>query len=590
MFRRNCGKCIRFIEGRKREDIWLFLFSMLFSVMLVASRHIVNAQSEVSTVANVYVTDFHFLDVIAWAGLTPVIYILMKAAAFSCAAGGKVLFREKREGRQGIRVLAGSFALLMVFWFPYLPSYWPGGIYADTVDSIRMALDKAAMDNHNPVLYTLIWRFMFWITGAFSGAGEYGGLKLFTVVQMLVMAFALAYFIYRCYRRGLRREVLLFFLLVFALFPLYPFYGISLWKDTLFSVTVFLFSVYLYRIFCEGGGDRCKEERSGGGLSGFFRKGTCDGRCGGKGACDGPLSGKGSGRDMARAQLAEYGLFSFLIIFLRNNGIYVVLFYSLTAAVLLLCLKRRAAAVKLGAVSFIVLLVSGIIQGPVYDRCGYNLDKTTESLGIPLQQAAYIIATDGEVAQEDWEVIGQLLPAERWKELYNPVVADTIKFSPVFNRAYLEENAGGFMRMYRHLVFRNPVKAVKAYMLSTMGFWDIFENSSTAYICNFHFGNAEYFMSDYFDYYLGISFRDFAEPKGYLSAAVFAWLLLGAVFICIGKRNWKGMIALMPTLGVWLSIMAAVPVAFSFRYVYALFLCVPLYLLICAESFRQECP
>ena len=135
---------------------------------------------------------------------------------------------------------------------------------------------------------------------------------------------------------------------------------------------------------------------------------------------------------------------------------------------------------------------------------------------------------------------------------------------------------------------KNPVKAVKAYLLETMGFWNVFESSSTAYICNFHFGNVEYFMSDYFEYHFGISFRNLVEPKNYISSAVFVWMMLATVCVCLAKRYYVGILPVLPTAGLWLSIMVATPVAFSFRYVYAVFLCVPLYLMICVKAIRKN--
>lgn len=527
----------------KKTDICLLAFAMLFSLMLTVSRHIFNLETDISSIDSVYVTDFHWLDLVVWIGTVPAVYILMKAAAFCLAAGESVLFQSGECREKGLWVLFGSWGLLIVLWLPYLFSYWPGGIYSDTVDSIHMALGKEALDNHNPIAYTLLWRAVFWITGAFSGKGEYGGLKLFTVLQTILLAFALSCFIYKCFKWGLHRAFLLLCLLAFGLFPLYPFYGISLWKDTIFSLTVFLFSVFLYQLFPE---DRKK---------------------------------------LSKRQLAGYCVLDLLIIFLRNNGIYVALFYSVMISLILLWRRRKTLALQVGGASAVLLLAAAVIQGPVYDRYGYNVNRSTESFGIPMQQVAYIVSTDGKVSQQDREMLEKLVSMDSWKELYSPTVADTIKFSPEFDRIYMEENAGEFMRTYLRLALRNPVKAVKAYLLSTMGFWDVFESSSTAYICNFHFGNAEYFMSDYFDYYLDISFHDFAEPKHYISAAVFVWLMLGTVFICLSRRNYKGLIGTAPTLGVWLSVMAATPVAFSFRYVYALFLSVPLYLVICLGSY-----
>lgn len=527
-----------------RTNIWFAFFAMLFSAMLVVSRHIFNSMGA-STIENIYVTDFHFVDVITWFLTVSMTYLLMKGIAFILRAVGTVFFGEQRTGKSGIWILIGTFLLLMVLWSPYLFSYWPGGIYSDTVDSINIALGKDVMDNHNPVLYTLIWKLMFQITGAFKGAGEYGGLKCFTVVQTVLMAGTLSGFVYWSYRKGLHKGFVSVCVLIFGIFSLYPFYGISLWKDTLFSLVIFIFSLFLYQTFVE------------------------------------------EKKDISWKRLFFYGLLSALIIFLRNNGLYIAIFYSLVIAIVALGMRWKKILVKIGVVSVAIIVVSSIIQGPVYDSLGYNIDRSRESLGIPFQQVAYIVSTDGVVSEEDSVVINAIMPLENWKTLYSPDVVDTIKFDPSFDKEFLEQHTGEFLKTYLHMVGQNPVKAAKAYMLATMGFWDVFESSPTAYVCNFHFGNVEYFMSDYFDYYFDISFRNFAEPQKYISSAIWAWMMLGTIFICLAKRNYNGLIAVMPTLGLWLSIMIATPVAFSFRYVYALFLCAPLYIIICIRSFKE---
>ena len=527
----------------KQINLWYFIFSALFSMMLIISCHIFYDPNGNSTVETAFVTDFSFMDFIGIALLIPLIYLALHAVLFCLKAAAEIFWSEERKPK--IWVLLGFFAFIMILWFPYLPSYWPGGIYADTVDSINMALGKMELDSHNPVLYTMIWKFMFWITGAFSGQSEYRGLNLFTVVQTMSLAFMHAGFLYYCYRKGIHKKFIALLLFIVGLYPLYPYYGVSMWKDTLFSMAIFIFSVFLYDVFKE------KTE------------------------------------DVSVKQMVLYGVLSVLIMFLRNNGIYIALFYSLI--IVLMCVKnRRAIAKKLGIVSLVLIVGSWIIQGPVWDKCGYNIDRAVESFGVPIQQTAYIVSTNGNVGDEELAVLNEIMPLENWQALYNPVVADTIKFDPSFNRDYFEEHTDEFLKAYMNLVLKNPVKAVKAYFLETLGFWNVFESSSTAYVCNFHFWNAEYFMSDYFDYHTDISFRDMVEPKTYLSAAIFVWVMLAAICICLGKRNYMGIIPMLPTLGLWLSVMVATPVGFSFRYVYAVFLCVPLYLIICIGANREK--
>lgn len=537
MFRKMFAKYKEKISG------WYLLFSAMFSAMLIISCHIFYDPNNNSTVETAYVSDFHIVDLMGIFLLIPLIYIIIKIVEFCFRAAATIFYGEKRKKNPW--VLLAFWAIILIPWIPYVFSYFPGGIYADTVDSLNMALKKAELDNHNPILYTMILRFAFWITGAFRGEGEYYGLFFFTIFQTIVLALILAGFVYFCYKKGVHRYFVGLLLLLFAVFPLYPFYGISMWKDTPFSIVIFVFAVYLFHVFSH------------------------------------------NPENITKGQLLGYGIGSVLIMFLRNNGIYIALFYS--AVIVLMTVKnRRRIALKIGVVSLIAIAAAWIIQGPVYDKCGYNITKAIESLGVPIQQTAYILATDGNINSEELEVLNEIMPLENWKTLYNPVVVDTIKFDPSFNREYFQENVSEFIKVYAGLVMRNPVKAVKAYMLETLGFWNVFESSSTAYICNIHFGNAPYYQGDYFDYFFGISFRNLVEPKNYISAAIFVWMMLATISICLAKRYYVGIVPVLPTLGLWLSVMVATPVAFSFRYVYGIFLCVPLYVLICMKAMYMK--
>ena len=233
MIRKWYDKC------RKQVNLWYLLFALMFSVMVIVSRHIFYDMNGNSTVDTTYVTDFHILDFVGILLLMPIVYCVLSAIV--CCIRGIADKLEGAERKKSIPVFLGFLAVIFIPWIPYFFSYWPGGIYADTVDSINMALGKAALDNHNPILYTMIWRFVFWITGGLSGGSEYDGLNLFTVGQALVLALALAAFVYYCYRKGMHKYFVCLLLFLFAIYPLYPFYGVSMWKDTLFSIALFVF-------------------------------------------------------------------------------------------------------------------------------------------------------------------------------------------------------------------------------------------------------------------------------------------------------------------------------------------------------------
>ena len=516
-------------------SVWRLIYSVAFSIMLVLARHVVYNGGDLTST---YVTDFSPVDILYFVLFLPIVYLVLTLLAVvvnKTAAGFFVA-----PGTHPARIFVVLTAFFMILWIPYLMTYWPGGIYSDTVDSIQTAMGNAEWDNHNPILYTFIWRLVFLVTGYFNGNGEYPGLKFFTVFQMLLIAGIMAYFIAWCVRHGIHRAFVALIIIYTALCPLYPFYGISLWKDTIFSVVMFGFSLFLFgRIACND--------------------------------------------DMKTVDYVLYGLLLLLVIFLRNNGIYIAAFTALFSFLIF----RKASvekAKRLGIISLAVIIISFIIQGPVYDSLGFNSIKKGESLGIPIQQTAYIIASGGVIEDEAYEVLDEIMPMYNWITKYDPVVADTIKFDPSFNKTYFNMKTGDLVKAYLTLIKDNPIPALKGYMLATMGFWDTTKSSSIAYICNTHFGNATFFMTDYFEYYMGWSFKNLVEPKHYLSSGLMVWFMLLTLVAVLSKRSYRLIIPILPTIGLWLTLMIATPVSFSFRYVYSIFLCIPLYILIILSS------
>ena len=83
---------------------------------------------------------------------------------------------------------------------------------------------------------------------------------------------------------------------------------------------------------------------------------------------------------------------------------------------------------------------------------------------------------------------------------------------------------------------------------------------------------------------MGWSFKNLVEPKHYLSSGLMVWFMLLTLVAVLSKRSYRLIIPILPTIGLWLTLMIATPVSFSFRYVYSIFLCIPLYILIILSS------
>lgn len=56
------------------------------------------------------------------------------------------------------------------------------------------------------------------------------------------------------------------------------------------------------------------------------------------------------------------------------------------------------------------------------------------------------------------------------------------------------------------------------------------------------------------------------------------WLLSIFVYICAKKKEKKYLVAFVPILGIWITMMIASPVFAEFRYIYSSYTCLPLLL------------
>ena len=526
----------------KKIDIWKGIYALLFALMMTLSAHVIDASGDdTGNVQNIYFTDLHLIDLAIWLALALLFYFILrslpklKPSAFYGEARGK-----------DIKALGAIGLTILVAWLPYIFSYWPGGVYTDTVNSLLIATGENAMSTHEPILYTCLWCILFKLTGGSLEVGHYGGLYAFTLLQFAAMLCLLAAFVYWNYKRGLKKNLTVILTLIFALFPLFPLYAVSLWKDTPFGVIVFLYSWQLFIM-----NERMDKE---GGIS--------------------------------RKDLIKYIALTIFTVFGRNNGIYVVIFVSLVGTLLLL--KKKNLMKKFALASFITIAACLIIQHPVFSAMGLNVDTVVESAGIPLQQTAYIVATDGRVSDSDRELIEEIIPIDTLKSVYDPMDADLIKFDASFDREFFAEHFSEFMGVYVRLCLKNPVKAVKGYLLATLDFWDVWESSGVAYVCPTCGGWSGIYQGDFFAYYTGVSFAELVTPGTYISPAVTAWLVLLAFVLVMAGKNKRNILPLMPGLGVWLTIMVAVPIAFSFRYVFAVFLCIPIYLLVLIRDGGQN--
>ena len=432
------------------------------------------------------------------------------------------------------------FILLICAWSPYILSYFPGGVYPDTATCIGQAR-SGAYNNQQPLLYTMLFKICIII------AGELHAVMLFSILQIIFMAACFSYILYRLNLHDVNKFVLVLVLLYFALFNLIPLYVVSLWKDSLFSVALLM---YIFKL------------------------------------TESVLLSKDAPE---RLEIVQIIIWMVLSMFLRNNGIYVMI---LTSVILSLVYgKSLLKDYKVFFIStFAALILTYIVQGPVFSKLNLN-GPFVENLGVLQQQVAYVQVIGGDMTEEQAEFLNKVMPLETMKGFYRPFVVDTIKWCDQYNNEFLEENKGEFLKVWAGMLKENPKLYMDAYLYITLGYWNPFKQSEVSYINPQMWPDLvevdRYWQKDVIRDMTGNSIRENLYPKTLYSSALFLFITLILFTLSVNKKD-KSWLAFVPALTTYLTVFLATPLAFALRYVYIVVLTVPLFIIIpflqCSDS------
>ena len=534
-------------KNNKIYFIAKIILSLIFATTIMLDTMLNFNGSIFGPLSEIYFSEIKITNILIFILTFIISYIILTILEYVSDLLENTFYTKKERKNKNIKVFFIIWLVILVCWLPYILSYYPGGVYADTVRSIQQGMGREAISNNNPILYALILK-LFLNIGIMIKS-EYLGIQLFSIAQVLVMSGAISYFIYLLYKKKISMKYIVLITAFFGIFKLIPVYAISIWKDTPFCIALFLYIVLIMEIIYNNAKNL---EKPGG--------------------------------------IIHYVILSILVAFLRNNGIYVIFLTTLV----LLIVYRKSVLNKLRALSIssiLTIILCLIVQGPVYRH--YNLTTSfVESLGVPIQQMCYVVADNGDITEEQLEFINNMCPIEVIKEKYNPCIVDKIKWDESFNNEFLEENKAEFFKTWFQIFLKNPSSYVKAYLLNTIGFWDVNKSTNDGYANMTMWWNVEselqYKQEDVIKNITDVSIRKVLEIKTTISSAVFLFIMLTGIVITIYKKRYKNLIIFMPMFLTWLTVMIAAPLASSLRYVYILVLTVPISLLIPFLKSRDE--
>ncbi|MBS5399814.1 MAG: hypothetical protein KHY08_12050 [Lachnospiraceae bacterium] len=535
----------------KSKRFIIIAFSILLSFAIVLGDHIHVEDAYTGTTIDNYIVPYTVIDLLALIFIALGIYEIVKCIYFfSVKFKSPRIIQFSMQNKISVKSVVIVLACLLVLWLPYLFVYYPGFIFGDTLYSILQAIGGVALDNHHPVFYTLFIKFCLKL-GNILGGSNTVGCVIYCIFQMLYMGICISYLsCWLYFRMKLPKKFLVILIMFYGITPYFAQMSIAMWKDPIFSVTLAVLTVMLMDVLLSKG-------------------------------------------EILEKNLLFEGVYIILLcilIFVRNNGIYISFFMAFIFFVMWIIHRKKAikkAWKKLGICTIVIVIVSQIIVGPVYNKLGVG-QETVESYGIFLNQMARVVACEGKMSEEDQNYMDQLLPIDLYKTTYTPCCVDLLKWNQEFDGSALEND---FFKRYLSMLLKNPRIFFEGWVLQTYGYWTVNCDEINYYSANITGGIPRNLDSDIYQEELnmyGIKLGGYANDEMLTKAFPVAdwaipigiinwWVLFVVVFIILKEQN-SLMVVLAPTVGLIITLIVASPISYWPRYAAAEQYLLPFYI------------
>lgn len=452
--------------------------------------------------------------------------------------------------------LISDWIIIMIGWFPVLLAYYPG-IFAYDASNQVMQVMSGSYSTHHPLLHTLLLGCFFkW--GNNLGSNN-TGILLYSIVQMAILAWAMAWAVDYMKKRGMGRGTYIILMAFYIFFPVNSMLAISTTKDVLFSAFCLIVMIFLMKV------------------------------------TDTPELWRQKGLVLA-GSVALAGMMLF-----RNNALYACILFC---PLFFFCLKRYWKN-YLGWVG-ISLILTGVISLSMGMILRPENGSVVELLSVPLQQMARVGYYHGdELDSAVKEELYHFIP-ENVVERYAPNISDGVK--NFVDGTSIKEESFRFLRIYVKLGLNWPREYLNAFACLTQGFWYI-EDTSHAHIYGVGMeSRLGYMLTNYksmpegyevthvsyfpqLEYLLEKLFSDNKYLKAPILSVLFApafweWMLVGYTVIVLYKRRYDMLIPVLFLIGYQLTLLLG-PVCLI-RYVYPVVICVPILLIKVWQSLKGD--
>ena len=442
-----------------------------------------------------------------------------------------------------------AFFVCLIAWLPYFLHEYPAVMTPDSINQYAQVIGAYELSNHHPVIHTMIIGF-FYHTGLNLTGNVFFGLALYTIVQMLFMAWVASYTVRTLQLAHIKTSICILVICFYAFIPYHGIYVVTMWKDIPFAGCMTLFAASMLRFLLRASSSNASAKLK---VIEYF------------------------------TLVIPYIFAGFMLCLLRTNG-----WYAFLLSLPFILFWNRNQLKLVIPIHLILLTLVLFVKYPCMNIYEIKQADFVESLSIPVQQIARVLANNEPLTEAQIQNLEHFMDIEQARLAYQPDVSDNIK-NLIRNTGnkYLESHKGEFFSLWLSIGLDHPKTYFDAYVSQTNGFWypdvscevgladGIYPNEWGLHWQPILRGSVVIKIRE-----LLFKLQDLVPLYGFLwSIGGMFWVLLLSQCISIRNERPAGFLIAIPAIALVLTLCIATPVANEFRYAYSLFFGLPLYLL-----------
>lgn len=432
------------------------------------------------------------------------------------------------------------FILIFLSYLPWLLNHYPGIASLDSLSQMLQAIGERPYTTHHPPLHTFIISICLHL-GKFIKDYNFG-ILIYSLLQITICSLTFAYTLLFLEKYKISRKIQLILLLYFMASPIISNFSIIMWKDIPFALSVLWTSLFL-------------------------------------------IDFEFSPEKFVNSKQKKFLLFiaTTLVALFRNNGIYCLIF--LFIIILFSKNQYKKYLLKIMSISFISFFV---ITGLIFKIANVNKGDQKEAFSVFMQQFAAIRKYKSDkLTPKEIRNIDVFFKSKNYYKVYDPTFADYVKNE--FSEEYINTHKLDMLKNYMKLCFKFPLLSIYSFVAGSFGYynpnivgWKVYNGIDSNEKLNIY--QKSKIKINYINKVNDFNNNHNISFFGTINSCGFYFLLFIVVMgYYLYNRNYRLLFPSMLLLSVVLTAMLS-PVFCERRYVFSLYLLVPILLVFCFKK------